>query len=433
MSTEPDTTSLATLLRGAADGITPRPGFADDVTAGARRRLRRTRYAATGLLAVVVLAVAAGATTLRPSVDGPAGGPGEPDGLPPATGTAWLAAPTSGDLAGSDDLLSTALATWRAYLPSSPNGLADLVRGEPRVFWAGTTPVGPAAVVVQAQGAGAAAGLVAFDGDDARVFADTRALSGPAGVGFQFSTNDGVLVVLDAGAPLLLSTGPERAADGTVSRDWRPLELNGGVGALAVPSGVDPSAVRVVLADASGTPTDQQVMLLRASRASLGFDHQSKYRDERRLPWPAGVHRLPGGPPERTSVEEPLVAAGLIDPYASIVAPGLWMVTTTLANGTPVWVTEYQEGSGPSRLAAVIGDKAFDGGEIDATAVLPVRLRLPGGEGWVVARHGAGLRYRTGAEQPWQSAGADAAHLPDAATQVEVTVPGSPPQLVLLP
>lgn len=437
MSTEPDTEALGTLLRGAAHDVAPRPGFADDVTAGAHRRRRRTRYATTGLIAVAALAVVAGGVALRPSVDGAlgSGGPetsGAPGDLPPATGTAWLSAPTTGDLAGSDELRDAALDAWLAYLPTSPNGLAETVQGAPRLFWAGTTPVGPAAIVVQAQRDGAAAGLVAFDGDDARVFADTPALSGPAGVGFQFSTHDGVLVVLDAGAPLLVSTGPVRAGDGTVSRDWQPLELNGGAGVLALPAGTDPSTVRVVLADTAGEPTQERLMLLRASRAYLGFDRQTKYLEDRRLPWPPAVQQLPGGSPERTSVEEPLVAAGLTDPYLTIMAPGLWVVTTALANGTPVWVTEYQEDSTPNRLVAIIGDKAFDGGEIDATATLPVRMRLPDGGGWVVAEHGATLRYRTGTDQPWQAAGTGAAHLPDTATEVEVTTPDTTPQIVPL-
>jgi hypothetical protein len=63
------------------------------------------------------------------------------------------------------------------------------------------------------------------------------------------------------------------------------------------------------------------------------------------------------------------------------------------------------------------------GGLIDANAVRPVRMNLPDGQGWIVADRGATLHHRTG-NGAWQDAGHDAALLPAAATQVEVTRPG---------
>jgi hypothetical protein len=58
-------------------------------------------------------------------------------------------------------------------------------------------------------------------------------------------------------------------------------------------------------------------------------------------------------------------------------------------------------------------------------------MKLPDGQGWVVADRGATLRQRTG-DGPWQAAGRDAALLPAAANEVEVTRPGMSPVASLL-
>ncbi|WP_162788463.1 hypothetical protein [Amycolatopsis albispora] len=59
---------------------------------------------------------------------------------------------------------------------------------------------------------------------------------------------------------------------------------------------------------------------------------------------------------------------------------------------------------------------------MDPAAALPVRLRLPDGQGWVVAAKGARLDYRTGEAREGDFA--DAALIPDAATQVQIRHPG---------
>ena len=51
-------------------------------------------------------------------------------------------------------------------------------------------------------------------------------------------------------------------------------------------------------------------------------------------------------------------------------------------------------------------------------------MRLPDGQGWLVARYGAGLRYRLPGGE-WRDAGREAALLPDAPRlEVEVTPEG---------
>lgn len=51
-------------------------------------------------------------------------------------------------------------------------------------------------------------------------------------------------------------------------------------------------------------------------------------------------------------------------------------------------------------------------------SALPVRVRLPGQDGWVVAGQDVRLSWRTGPSADWQEAGQDAALLPATATEV---------------
>lgn len=82
----------------------------------------------------------------------------------------------------------------------------------------------------------------------------------------------------------------------------------------------------------------------------------------------------------------------------------------------------------PARAIALLarGDAPFQpaaSGFIDWKASLPVRLRLPDGQGVLVAAEGAALSYRVGAGR-WQDAGSGAALLPADATEVRVTAAG---------
>jgi hypothetical protein len=77
------------------------------------------------------------------------------------------------------------------------------------------------------------------------------------------------------------------------------------------------------------------------------------------------------------------------------------------------------------------GTQVAHGGPIDSEAALPVTVRLPGGDGWVVARLKATLRWRSDTG-PWRLAGQDAALIPATATQVEVTPAGASTRIVTL-
>ncbi|HEY0637361.1 MAG TPA: hypothetical protein VGD67_06920, partial [Pseudonocardiaceae bacterium] len=354
--------------------------------------------------------------------------PGETGDLRPADANAgrWLSGPPRGPLAGDQALLDAALRAWRAHLPASPNGLGGRVEGEPRVYWIGGTPRdGRTAVVAQPMtGGGAALGLV--DLVAGRVLTDAWSFSGPATVGFQFGPGDSDLLVLDAGAPLALSTAPVRAGDGTVSREYVPLPVVDGVALTSAP-GAHATLMRVRVG------TTGQAMLLPVSRADLGFDRQSKYREERRLPWQGtfSLARARPAPPF-----EPLLSErNLIDADLRISAGGTWTAALGLPDGRPAWVSEWQVDGDASRLFIVIGEGAarqvYDGGPVDPSAALPVRLRMPDGQGWFVANQGRRFAFRTTPDIEWIDAGQDAVLLPEYATEVRLTMPGGEP--VVLP
>jgi len=61
-----------------------------------------------------------------------------------------------------------------------------------------------------------------------------------------------------------------------------------------------------------------------------------------------------------------------------------------------------------------------------------VRLRLPGGQGVIVAAENATLRYR-GNDGPWRPVQGYVALLPDSATAVQVIRAGQPTATVELP
>ncbi|MEV5960373.1 hypothetical protein AB0L70_01340 [Kribbella sp. NPDC051952] len=158
-------TELKHRLTADVEDIEAPSDLLDRVRLGGARRVRRRGLTAVGAGALAVAAVAAGVVavpTLRDRAVQP----------PAATSTPWVdpikAAPddhyailmkhdTGGDLAGDRAFLDQVLATWRAKQraehgkPGNPlSGNAwDAMIGEPRIYWAGTTPVGRMAIVVQ--------------------------------------------------------------------------------------------------------------------------------------------------------------------------------------------------------------------------------------------------------------------------------------------
>jgi hypothetical protein len=97
-------------------------------------------------------------------------------------------------------------------------------------------------------------------------------------------------------------------------------------------------------------------------------------------------------------------------------------------HGTELLLQTIQHGDDRARAIALLarGDAPFQpaaSGFIDWKAPLPVRLRLPDGQGVLVVTEGAALSYRVGTGR-WHDAGRGAALLPADATQVRVTTAG---------
>ncbi|GFJ94759.1 SigE family RNA polymerase sigma factor [Phytohabitans rumicis] len=127
-------TDIRTVLHRATDDLAAPPTLVDDVRRGGRRRLVRRRAFLGGGLALAAAASAGG--VLRFS--------GTPGGGLEVAGP-LLDTPTRGDLAGDAAYLRKVRDAWRSHLVDIEVG----VRGEPNILWAGTTPVGPAAYIVQ--------------------------------------------------------------------------------------------------------------------------------------------------------------------------------------------------------------------------------------------------------------------------------------------
>ena len=238
-----NTTELSAHLRDATDGLTTRPDFADAVLRGGRRRRARRRLTvAASVLAVA--AVAATATIVTQREDAP---------VPVAD--VRLTMPTKGDLAGDQAFLDEARAVWERDLPIAPEArdrYYDDLRGEPHVYWAGNTPAGRAAIVLQQvyvhpnsqvieKGLRTAEGLVAVDPGDGRFkLVNTRMIGVDAVPGqadyYRFGQDDRTLLVVDRGRPLHYDLAPVYAEDAEEIRfEWQRAEPDNGVAVLTAP------------------------------------------------------------------------------------------------------------------------------------------------------------------------------------------------------
>jgi hypothetical protein len=444
---------LATAWREATDELQLPADFVDRVVRGGRRRAvhRRGRIVA-GVAAVV--AIVAGVALVGIARGGPTVTPADPR----------LEEPTHGDLANDQAFIDRAVRAWRDGIKVSYNadrGIFDDPRTDPHVYWAGATPAGPAAVVLQAfylhehdnlsstdaNQMQTLVGLVGSDpaGNRLALLGDQYRADGfPEPGYFLFGPGDRTLLVLRRDVPVYLSTRPVLDEDGRITRQWQRLEVTDGVAVAQVPAEDDPDAVRLV---ARATPPDpglktwEGLLLLEPASAYLKMaddiraGRTTEFRQqENRLPW------LEYGPPVRIGQNPPAMdhpeAAfrdavhewGTVDLGASTTGYGLWTVVAGLADGNVALVSEVQQGNRPSRVYAIITNRAGrvlavrPGNVVDLTAALPVVVHLPDGQGWVVASYGKQLHYRTAGGE-WTPAGAHAALLPDAAAEVRVTGP----------
>jgi hypothetical protein len=439
-----DTERVNRAMWDATDRLCLAPDFTDRVVSGGRRRVRRSR--ARGVAIAVAVVMAGGGATVA---------------WQDATETAIVAdhrliQPTAGDLAGDAGLIERAVRAWQVGLPYAHSGeeAVAALRGEPHVYWAGTTKAGPAAVVVQEGARRGRVGIVGLVATDA-VSGSFRLLgehSGEQGVPwvFAFGPADRTLLALDPGVPLYISMAPVTAPDGVVTRDWRRMPLADGVALAEVPAGGDPDDVRVLAQqtrpgarerDTTGQhwvqETSEYVEQADAVRAGRDTATVTTIPDaDGLLPW---RNRDVDGPVRigrSTQVNDDggifLRAVGessYLDPLIDIHGAGWWEVIAGLPDGRTALLSEVYRESDPGLVFAVLLDAtgAVDavvrGGLADRDAPVPVRVRLPGAQGWLVAAYGSSLAYRTPGGA-WVEAGRDAALLPDTATEVRAIADG---------
>ncbi|TDO67652.1 hypothetical protein EV651_103565 [Kribbella sp. VKM Ac-2571] len=158
-------TQLKQRLSAGVEDIDAPSDLLDRARLGGARRLRRRRITALAASSLAVAAIA-GATFAVPAVRDRA------DQAPVATPTPWkdpitpnpldryarlMTKETGGDLAGDSTYLAQVLATWHDTQRKERGKLIDPVAGdvwanlreEPRIYWAGKTPAGRVALVVQ--------------------------------------------------------------------------------------------------------------------------------------------------------------------------------------------------------------------------------------------------------------------------------------------
>ena len=433
-----NTTELTERLREATDGLDVRPDFAEAVLRGGRRRRTRRRLTvAASVVAAVAVATSATVVSLR-----------NEQAVPVAD--ARLAQPTKGDLAGDQAFLGEAVKAWREGLPSAPEAkdrYYDDPRGEPHVYWAGDTPAGRAAIVLQPvyvhpnsqvteEGLRTAEGLVAVDPTDGRLKLVNTRMIGVDGPGqaayFLFGPDDRTILVVDRGEPLHYDLSPTYDKAARVLRlDWQRVEPVDGVAILTGPA--DRNAQAPLVYEGDDPPEQLAVTHLPVYPTIASIWLRLRLPDptfrveSTLLPWGRTVWKL-GERLTMTDTElEGIWGYYRFYPTAHDSVVSLWTIAVGLPDGRVIVLKESQEGAAKPRLIAKVAAEGeatepvrFDGGRVDRDAILPIRFRIPDDGGWVVADKGKELSYRTSPDEEWQPVGRDVALLPPNATEVLV-------------
>lgn len=443
-----ETEELTRAMRDATADLDIKPGFAPLVLRGARRRRLRGRVVIAGVATVAAAVVGTGTMTVVAGMSGPESS--APDSASVGASRAMLQEPTRGNLADDPDFIDQALAAWTDGVKKSPNGLAKQVTGDPHVYWAGDTPAGRVALVVQATEESTAMGLIA--GEEPTLVNEMPRLD-PSPARSQvllFGPGDRHAIALNRKGPLVISPKWELNPDGTGQRHWEPMDaLDDVVSFAELPEGNPPEGVRVGRegiqdAKTSRKAHDLSLFTLPGTRYLKGSERQGKIYVETRLPWPRDLSfRIDGAKPrpqeDRDHLFDAAERAKMQDPLLDTWLSG-FEVVADLQDGRHVEAFELQPfvGAPTGFYALVTGpDWTFDqlvyGGVMNPEALLPARVELPDERGWIVAHYQAKLRYSTSsADGPWHDAGNDAALLPHDTEAVEVTLPGEEPEVVFL-
>lgn len=426
------TSTLHDRMEAATSDIVPGQDLLLRARSEGRRRLRRRHLTATVTVAVFVGLAALSADAVRswhpapPSyaMSGPLG-----DGR------------THGDLAGDTGYAEDVTTTVRTWFETAQRSKYGQPYGPAEVIWAGTTPAGSAAIVEQAVlvGKHRKTGLWFIGTGPAgpRVAADN--LDHPRTQAWYVDPDHRVLAVIDDGSPREVAFRWAYRPDGQARHAFEPLPFNDGVAAVALPPDVKRDTV--VVGDLPFLSYDQTVGIANVEGGSPTLTG---------LPWvnPASkaetlipfIHT--GQPPVIEAAPFPVTqqlyqrAMHALDSHTDT-STGFaqyptWFVYGTTPKGRDVVVFQRQLASDPARLYALVDATMFDLGPVHRTDPLPVRMHLADGEGWLVAKYGATLKFRIG-NGAWTEAGPDAALVPEDTTSVAVVSPSGTQELVSLP
>ncbi|MBM2619982.1 hypothetical protein JIG36_31160 [Actinoplanes sp. LDG1-06] len=393
-------TDVRDALTRASGHLDPAPDLLDRVRAGGRRRVVRRRSVLGGALA----ALAVGAVPAVRAVRGA-----------PVTATA------AGDLGRDAELLERVRAAWRSAVP----GLS----GQPYVHWAGNTPAGPVALITQSSADTVMdhQGFVETVGGRLRVVAGTLLVEpgtvGPAAI--LAGAGRDVLVLATGGQSVWYSETYEINAAGRVDRTFVqvPDQREG----VVVYPRVDNTGIALML---SGGRTPRVPILNFDER----FGGARPVRIERVLPG-AGTARLTDSEKIRWDLGR---QTGFLDPYGYHFdeGPAEWYLRGRTADGRRL-VVQTLVLNGEARVFCLVGAAnstpvvhylgAYGTGvsarlKVPGGDVLVLRARLPEKLGVAVAADKCQLRFRV-RDGAWLPVSGNAAVLPEAATELEVTPP----------
>jgi hypothetical protein len=417
-------------LHRATDHLSGPPGLIPDVRRGGRRRVMRRRAVLAAVCAAAVAVPLGGALQLAKG--------GE---------TVEFASPlfdegTKGDLASDEAYLRQVRQAWQHRQAQTEVRM----RGEPHVVWAGRTPAGPAAYVVQRTATNPIASEPEGDRDIAMAAFVEPTADGPQVKTLEMMTDAGpdgnsqatflgprrdVLLVLDLGRPVEFSAELRYTADGKIDRTYRRVAFKDGAAVLSVPS--QRAKITVAL---SRTPVSQKNLVHIDGTSEILFADGNSRPDLRLSHTLPGAEQVWGGDPNDPGYRSGRKANGLRavpDALAEYIdaagththdgSPRLNVYGAT-PDGRRLLLETVQYDNDPARVIALLAHEnapfqAVASAFADWKATLPVRLRLPDNQGILVAAEGAALSYRRGAGR-WHEAGRDAALLPANTTEVRV-------------
>lgn len=443
-----NTEKLRTALRGATVGLETPPSFAGEVVRGGARRVRRRRLLVAGVAAATALAVGGTVIAGWQTVSEPAQVATDPR----------LNEPTRGDLAADTEFLNDAVRAWQRGLPDERMAGPDApgrLAGRPHVYWAGTTPAGRAAVVMQAASTQpkegqetpevreVLQGLVAID--PATGTEKLVAVYPPVGrdIAYRFGPQGTTVLAIEQNRPQYLSPDVVYGANDHAERTWQPMTPRDGVVIGQVPAGTGAMGPLIVLGDPAQATSEDDAFLISAK----GVVDEWAAKQRNGLPWgePGGSSHMmwagtqPDGWQDMGKLHQRLIkklhASPLVDPLRGRTDdPSTWYLSVGLANGATASIGEFQAPydarariyvaiSGPAESVSYVGPT-------DSAKPLPVLVKMPDQQGWAAAAKGATLSYRTTVDGTWQGERADALLAPVGTVQIQVTRPGREPVTV---